>query len=201
MKIKQEYPVNTWGKDKRVDNEAELARFTNAAVYEGLEKGMDVEEAKVYAGNLRTNFMNNTYSSINFLETLIKAGRADKNALDIILNKSEQERKKEAYQVDFDAQNNSTMDLREYGIEGNWEYYEVVESQQGIIAEINKKISQFNFMLHNEDLIKKAYQKLDSSYHDLGNNAGYQKVINERYMPMMQDGLNIFRKYTIYTND
>lgn len=198
MKIKQEYPVNTWGKDERVDNEAELARFTNASVYEGLEKGMDVDEAKIYAGNLRNSFMDTTYSGINFLETLIKAGRADQSALDIFLSQSEQERKKEAYKVDFNAPNNSTMDLREYGIEENWEYYDIVESQQGMIDEIEKKIAQYNFMLSNESAIKKAYMKLDASYQDYGNNSGYKRMINEKYMPMMQDGLNIFKNYNIY---
>jgi|GEM_PF-1982883 len=198
MKIKQEYPVNTWGKDERVDNEAELARFTNASVYEGLEKGMDVDEAKIYAGNLRNSFMDTSYSGINFLETLIKAGRADQSALDIFLSQSEQERKKEAYEVDFNTPNNSTMDLREYGIEGNWEYYDIVESQQGMIDEIEKKIAQYNFMLSNESTIKNAYRKLDASYQDYGNNSGYKRMINEKYMPMMQDGLNIFENYNIY---
>lgn len=142
--------------------------------------------------------MDTSYSGINFIETLIKAGRADQSALDIFLSQSQQERNEEAYEVDFNKPNNSTMDLREYGIEGNWEDYRVVESQQGMIAEINKKISQFNFMLNNESRIKEAYQKLDGSYHDLGNNAGYKKMINETYMPRMEDGLNIFKNYKIY---
>lgn len=198
MEIKQKYPVNTWGKDERVHNQTELARFTNAATYEALEQGKTVEEARIYAGNLRSSFMDTSYSGINFIETLIKAGRADQSALDIFLSQSQQERNEEAYEVDFNKPNNSTMDLREYGIEGNWEDYRVVESQQGMIAEINKKISQFNFMLNNESRIKEAYQKLDGSYHDLGNNAGYKKMINETYMPRMEDGLNIFKNYKIY---
>jgi len=38
--IQNDYPVNEWGKDENVQNEKELARFTNAAVYEGLEAGI-----------------------------------------------------------------------------------------------------------------------------------------------------------------
>jgi hypothetical protein len=90
------------------------------------------------------------------------------------------------------------MNLSEYGIEGNWEYYAKPENQQDMILEIEKKINQFNFMLHNEDLIKEAYMKLDPHYQDIGNNEGYQKLINEDYMPRMEAGLNIFKKYKIY---
>ncbi|MFT5661291.1 MAG: hypothetical protein ACI9TV_001937 [Sulfurimonas sp.] len=195
--IMKEYPVNTWGKDERVTNETELARFTNAATYEALEQGKTIEEARIYAGNLKFEFMDTSYSTINFLETLIKAGRADQSALDMFLNQSEEEKEK-AYEVDFSASNNSTMDLREYGIEGRWQQYEFSENQQDMITEIEKKIGQFNFMLNNESKIKEAYMKLDGSYHDLGDNAGYKRMINETYMPRMQEGLNIFKKYTIY---
>ncbi len=41
--VMKEYPVNTWGKDDRVHNETELARFTNAATYEALEQGKTIE--------------------------------------------------------------------------------------------------------------------------------------------------------------
>ncbi|MGE4419577.1 MAG: hypothetical protein AB7D38_07060 [Sulfurimonas sp.] len=40
--------------------------------------------------------------------------------------------------------------------------------------------------------------KLDASYQDLGNNAGYKRMINENYMPKMEAGLDIFSKYKIY---
>ncbi len=196
--IMREYPVNNWGKDDRVHNATELARFTNAATYEGLEQGKTIEEAKIYAGNLRSSFMDTSYSTINFLETLIKAGRADPNALDWFLDQDEEYYPKELNDIDFEAPNNSTMDLRAYGIEGSWEFFEVVENQKAMIEGIEKKISQFNFMLNNESNIKEAYLKLDGSYQDLGNNAGYKKLINEDYMPRMQEGLNIFKKYTIY---
>ena len=142
--------------------------------------------------------MDTSYSTINFLETLIKAGRADPNALDWFLDQDEEYYPKELNDIDFEAPNNSTMDLRAYGIEGSWEFFEVVENQKAMIEGIEKKISQFNFMLNNESNIKEAYLKLDGSYQDLGNNAGYKKLINEDYMPRMQEGLNIFKKYTIY---
>lgn len=198
MEIMKKYPVNTWGKDERVHNETELARFMNAAVYEGLEQGKTVEEARIYAGNLMSSFMDTSYTTINFLETLIKAGRADPNALDWFLEDKDNTRTQN--DVDFNDPNNYVMDLRKYGIEGSWEYYEKPENQKGMIAEIEKKIGQFNFMLHNEDLIKDAYSKLAPDAQTLGNNTGYKKMINEDYMPRMEAGLNIFKNYKIYDN-
>ncbi|TKI68260.1 hypothetical protein FCU45_11175 [Sulfurimonas crateris] len=198
--IMKKYPVNSWGKDERVHNATELARFTNAATYEGLEQGKTIEEARIYAANLRSSFMDTSYSTINFLETLIKAGRADPDSLKWFLDQDEKYYPKNPNDIDFNYVNNQTMDLRKYGIEGSWEYYEKPENQKAMIEEIEKKIGQFNFMLNNENLIKDAYSKLVANAQDLGNNAGYKKMINDDYMPRMVDGLNIFKNYTIYDN-
>jgi len=197
QKIKDKYPYNSLAKDG-IHNAKEIARFQNAAVYEGLEQGKTIEEAKIYAGNLIGNFMDTSYAVVNFLETLIKAGKADVNTVDVFLAKDHEEEREKDYNLGFNEPHSSTMNLTEYGIEGNWEYYVKPENQQDMILEIEKKISQFNFMLHNESKIKEAYSKLDAAYQDTGNNAGYQKMINEKYMPRMEAGLNIFKKYKIY---
>jgi hypothetical protein len=52
-------------------------------------------------------------------------------------------------------------------------------------------------MLNNEDTIKNAYSKLGSAQ-DLGNNAGYKNMIENKYMPIMKQGLNICKNYKIY---
>ncbi|MEA1955658.1 MAG: hypothetical protein U9N02_04090 [Campylobacterota bacterium] len=62
--IQNDYPINNWGKDERTHNAKELSRFTNAAIYEGLEQGKSLEESKIYAGNLRSSFMDTSYSTI-----------------------------------------------------------------------------------------------------------------------------------------
>ncbi|PHS55827.1 MAG: hypothetical protein COB17_10865 [Sulfurimonas sp.] len=187
--IQNKYPVNNWGKDESVHNGRELARFTNAVIYDGLEDGKSLDDAKIYAGKLRSSFMDTSYSVRNFLDTLIKAGRADPDAQQPKYTKNE---------IDFNATNNSVMDLRKYGIDGNWELYKILENQQAMTSEIEKKINQFNFMLNNEDLVKGAYSKLDSSYQDLGNNAGYKQLIRDEYMPDMKEALDIFKNYKIY---
>lgn len=189
MKIKENYPVNNWAKDSRTKNATELAQFTNAAIYEGLEDGKTLKEAKINAGNLRSSFLDTSYADRDFMETLVKAGRADPNALN-----------KEAIQIKIDLNDShrTTMDLRKYGIEANWESYNKYESQTAMIAEIEKKIGQFQFMMNNEKLIKEEYEKLDASYQTHTNNAGYKKWIEEEHMPMMEEGLNIFKNYKIY---
>jgi len=189
MKIKENYPVNNWDKDSRTNNATELAQFTNAAIYEGLEQDKTLEEAKIYAGNLRSSFLDTSYSDRDFIETLVKAGRADPDAL----NKEPIQTK-----VDLNDPLRATMDLRKYGIEANWESYNIYESQTAMISEIEKKIGQFQFMMNNENLIKEEYEKLDASYQTHTNNAGYKKWIEEKHMPMMEEGLNIFKNYKIY---
>ena len=165
------------------------ARFTNAAIYEGLEQGKSLEESKKYAGNLKYPFMDTSYSIREYREAHIKAGLMDANST--LLEQEENI-------IDFNASNNNIMDLRKYGIEGDWRSYNIYENKNAMISEIEKKMSQFNFMLNNEDLMKEEYMKLDADYHDLGNNAGYKKIINDILMPRMKQGLDIFENYKIY---
>jgi len=189
QEIQNNYPVNSWGKDPSIHNATELARFDNAAVYEGLEQGKSLKEAKMQAGNMRLNFMDTSYSLRNYTETLVKAGLLDSNA---------KQPEPETFKPNFDAPNNSTMDLRKYGIDGDWRNYNILENQNAMIAEIEKKMGQFNFMLNNESLVKNAYTELDPHYQDLGNNAGYKKIINDELVPIMNAGLDIFKNYKIY---
>lgn len=187
--IQNDYPVNAWGKDPSIHNATELARFDNAAVYEGLEQGKSLKEAKMQAANMRLNFMDTSYSLRNYTETLVEAG---------LLNSNAKQLEPETFKPNFDAPNNATMDLRKYGIDGDWRSYNILENQNAMISEIEKKMGQFNFMLNNENLVKNAYIELDSHYQDLGNNAGYKKIINDELVPMMNAGLDIFKNYKIY---
>jgi len=142
MKIKNDYPVNLWGKDERNSNATEVARFQNAVVYEGLEQGKTVEKAKNYATYLQGNYMHDAINpQTDLLDALVKVGIADSNV----------------------TRNNKphTWDLRKYGIEGEWRTNNIY---------IEKKIGQFHFMLNNEDLMAQANSKLDASYQTLGLN-------------------------------
>jgi len=63
----------------------------------------------------------NVYTPIpetDFLDALIKAGIADSNAT----------RNSKPQKIDFNASNNSTWDLRKYGIEGDWRTNNIYDS-------------------------------------------------------------------------
>ena len=102
---------------------------------------------------------------------LVKAGLADTSTGEIY---------RYTDHINFNDINNSIMDLRNYGIKGNWQDHEIYGSQTAMISEIEKKINQFNFMLNNEDKIKNAYSiKIDqftSKAEDKVKNAGGELV-------------------------
>jgi len=194
--IMAKYPVNNYGKYEGVTNAKELARYENAMVYEGLESGKTLKESKSNAKMSLGKFLDPTVLTYHYRGSLLGIDALD--ALKMPDGSELVPQERQAPVVDFNSVFNSTMDLREYGIEGDWEYYEIPENQQDMMTEIEKKIDQFNFMLNNESKIKEAYMKLDPRYQDIGNNEGYQKLINEDYMPQMQEALNIFKNYKIY---
>jgi hypothetical protein len=190
--IKYQYPINEWAKQGYADNSKELARFTNAAIYEGLERGLSLEDATKEARTVESMFMDVSYGSKMLDDMLIKAG--------LMSPAPEGGRKTVQTEVNFDHPGNGTMDLRAYGIDGAWDSYEVIENQKGMLQEIEKKISQFNFMLNNKELIKEAIMKLPADARGVVNNEGYESWINEELMPRMQLGYEVFSKYQIYDN-
>jgi len=194
--IMDKYPVNNYGKYAGVTNAKELARYENAMVYEGLESGKTLEESKSNAKMSLGQFLDPTVLTYQYRGALLGIDALD--ALKMPDGSELVPPERHAPVVDFNSVFNSTMDLREYGIEGDWEFYEIPENQKDMITEIEKKIDQFNFMLNNESKIKEAYMKLNPDYQTLGNNEGYQRMINEDYMPKMQEALNIFKNYKIY---
>jgi hypothetical protein len=189
--IKKAYPVNTWGKDERNDNATELARFHNAVVYEELEKGATIDEARKHAGYLTSTslYMNSGFQENSFIDVLIKAGRADPNAKQANLDD---------LKPNFDSPINTVWDLRQYGIEGDWTRNNIYNSDTAMIAELDKKVNQFNFMLNNENLIQQANSKLDPSDQNLGQANHYKEYINNEYLPETKFALDIFKNYKIY---
>lgn len=190
--IKYQYPINEWAKQGYADNSKELARFTNAAIYEGLERGLSLEGARKEARSVESMFMDVSYGAKMLNDMLIKAG--------LMSPAPEGGRETVQTEVNFDHPGNSTMDLREYGIDGAWDSYEVIENQKDMLQEIAKKIKQFNFMLDHKELIEDAIMKLPADARSLVNNEGYESWINEELMPRMQLGYEVFSKYQIYDN-
>jgi hypothetical protein len=177
QEVINKYPVNNLAKEG-VSNAKELARFQNAAIYEGLENGKIVEEAKKDAGAITELFMDKSYMRDKFLESIGQTGGTY-----------------EPEPIVF-GPDHSLWDLRKYGIEGKWEDNKVYESDDAMIAELNKKISQFNFMLNNKGLMEEAENELAAS--SRGRLKSYQsEILNER-LPKVQMALDIFKNYKIY---
>lgn len=175
--IQAQYPVNTLAKEG-VSNAKEIARFTNAAVYEGLESGKTVEEAKKDAINIRDSFMNMDFMRDQFAKKIGDPGA-----------------KYEPEPIIYDPYH-ALWDLRANGIDGRWEDNKVYENDNAMIAELNKKISQFDFMLNNKDVIEKAENALDPS--NRGRINTYQSEILDDKLPKVQTALDIFKNYKIY---
>jgi hypothetical protein len=167
--IINKYPTNQWAKDN-VPNAKELARFNNAVVYEALESGKTLEEAKKYAGSIRETFI-----SMNAKEGMPNT-----------------------YKPDFSSAINSVWNLGQYGIDGDWTKNSIYNNDKVMISELEKKINQFNFMLNNEEIIKQADTKLDPSEQNLAQVDHYKEWINEKYLPDAQLALKVFQNYKIY---
>jgi hypothetical protein len=71
-------------------------------------------------------------------------------------------------------------------------------NDKAMIAELEKKMGQFNFMLNNENLIQQANSKLDPSDQNLAQASHYKEWINDQYLPEVQKALDIFKNYKIY---
>jgi len=190
--IKDQYPINEWAKQGYADNSKELARFTNAAIYEGLERGLSLEGARKEARSVENIFMDVSYGAKMLDDMLIKSG--------LMSPAPEGGRKTVRTEVDFNAINNAAMDLRVYGIDGAWNGKKLIENQKDMLQEITTKISQFNFMLDNKKLVDDTRMELPEYSRGPINNEGYESWVREEVLPRMQLGYEVFSKYQIYDN-
>jgi len=187
--VKDKYPVNLMAKDGDIKNAKELTRFTNAAIYEGLESGKTLFEAKKDAGMSRTVWMDEQAATRKTDGAFNKSGTLYSPSGKSFLQEWNDER-------DVNWKMNSTWDLRAYGIDDKWEWHEIYENQDKMISEIKKEINEYNFMLNNRGLMENANNKLDPNYRDRIN--FYEKQINNEYMPKAELALKVFENYKIY---
>jgi hypothetical protein len=167
--IKYQYPVNEWAKQGYADNSKELAQFTNATIYEGLERGLSLEGARKEARSVENIFMDVSYGAKMLDDMLIKAG--------LMSPAPEGGRETVRTEVDFDAIKNAAMDLQVYGIDGAWNGKKFIENQKDMLQEITTRISQFNFMLDHKELVDDARMKLPEYSRGPINNEGYESWI------------------------
>lgn len=187
--IKNDYPVNEWAKEG-VSNAKELTRFKNAAVYEGLEKGQTLGEAQNNATALI-----NSYMDVNALENYIFERSGMKAYMERTHGGVVGEVVNESLPVTY-GPHSSVWDLRSYGIEGRWQDNDVYNNDNAMISEIEKKISQFTFMINNKALMEREASTKDVDYR--GNVNAILKGVETDYIPQAQTALDIFKNYQIY---
>ena len=185
QKIKQEHPINQWAKDG-VENAKELSKFYNAGVYEGLESGLSIEDAKQASSSAIYSYMGTSANKV-----MLRAMPNEELGLDgseLFNNYVKYE--KQSYNYD------TNIDLRESNIEGWWRDNNVYQNDSAMISEIQKKISQFNFMLNNSSPLQEAIDKLDpNSRPEI---SSLQNIINNEELPEENLALKIFQNYNIY---
>ena len=183
--IINKYPANDWAK-ANVPNAKELARFQNATIYEGLESGKTLEEAKKYAGSIRDKYMD------------FSATPSDTHLYPWLTDSNAKEPTPDTVEPNFNSPMNTIWDLRQYGIEGDWAKNSIYNNDTAMIAELEKKTGEFNFMLNNENFMKEANSKLDPSEQNLAQANHYKEYINNEYLPETKFALDIFKNYKIY---
>ena len=183
--IREQYPINQWAKDG-VENAKELSRFYNAGVYEGLEAGLSIENAKKISSSAVYSYM-----GISSSKVMLRAMPNEELGIegsDLFNDYVKYE--KQSYNYD------TNIDLRESNIEGWWRDNNVYQNDSAMISEIQKKISQFNFMLNNSNTLQEAIDKLNpNSRPEI---SSLQNVINNEELPEANLALKIFQNYNIY---
>ena len=183
-KIKDKYPNNLWDRPGvSVSNSKELANFYNAGVYEGLENGKNLEEAKILAGHTVRNFMNMSdyYNNTIMKSTSHLAGE------------------KVEWNTNPQAVNyNTRVDLREYGFDMELHSRNYSNNEQDMLDFSQKKLDYVNFIINNQDIVDTKFNKLNPSF--IRGRNSYEDIVKPaiEYKPQAQLAVDIFSKYKIF---
>ena len=178
------YPNNLWDRPGiSVSNSKELANFYNAGVYEGLESGKSLEEAKTISGHAVRSFMD---MSDYYNNTIMKS--VSHLAGETI-----------EWNTSLQTVNYATrIDLRKYGfnMELDTKKYSYIEEEMLDFSQ--KKLDYVNFIINNQDIVDTEFNKLNSSY--IKDNNSYDMFIKPalEYKSQAELAVNIFSKYKIF---
>jgi len=181
------YPNNLWDRPGiSVSNSKELANFYNAGVYEGLESGKSLEEAKTISGHAVRSFMDMSdyYNNTIMKSTSHLAGKTIECA-----NNNDK-------QVNY----NNRIDLREYGFDMEVGTINIYNNEQQMTKFIQNKLDYYNFIIENKDIVKEKYDNLDFKTNNVSSYDQIIKPIQERYKPEAELALSIFSKYKIFNS-
>ncbi len=191
QEIINKYPNNLWDRPGvSVSNSKELASFYNAGVYEGLESGKELNEAKTIAGHTVMNFMDMS-DYWDFSSMHQKLAEQDSNNL-----VSSQSFNNYSQSVDYDLR----IDLREYGFDMELHSHNYSNNEQDMLDFSQKKLDHVNFIINNQDILDTKFNKLNSSF--IRSRNSYEDIVKPalEYKPLAQMAVNIFSQYKIFNS-
>jgi len=192
--MRAKYPTNRWA---GTSNSKELANFYNAAVYEGLEQGIDLRSAGGRAVMAMSYHIDTSEYENNKFKTMksLYDGRYD-------LTEEEKELVK---QTNYQKSLSYDINLTKYGFHQQWNKFEKPEPNDKImVSRIENKIELFDFMLKNPDIIEEEFQKSEAivamKKSDRPIPTAEQWILQRviEYMPREELALNVYEKYKIF---
>lgn len=187
--IRRDNPVNFWDrKDFKVSNSKELATFYNAAVYEGLESGKSLQDARITAFHAVDSFMDTSKTIYNTRVTS-----------DTMVAKYGPGGTGPNWSRDGAVDYGTNIDLREYGFDMRPLSKEVSNNQNVMADFAQKKLDYFNFIINNQGIVDQKYNDLGSSYtHGISSYDDIVKPVIDEYLPQAQVAVEVFSKYKIF---
>lgn len=199
--IMKQYPNNTQDKYFDLSNSSQRARAFNAAIYEGLEAGESLDDARTKATQVRDTYIDNTA----MVQKMFDGSRAFFHEYyDEVERRAEEERQNTLKDPLPDQNqtkyNGTVLDLREYGFDREISTLELFNNKNAMLTSIQEQIDFFDFILKNQESVKGKYDELEERYKE--QNSFDETVITpiKENLPIAQRALEVFSNYEIFDN-
>jgi hypothetical protein len=187
--VKQDNPMNFWDrKDFKVSNSKELATFYNAAVYEGLESGKSLQDARIIASHAVSSFMDTSKTIYNVMVTS-----------DTMVAKYGPGGIVPDWSRDGAVNYKQNIDLREYGFDMGPTTTKNSHNENVMADFAQKKLDYFNFIVDNQNIVDRKFNDLNPSY--IRGRNSYDDIVKpviDEYLPQAQVAVEVFNKYKIF---
>jgi hypothetical protein len=199
------HPNNIQDKYFNLSNSSERARTLNAAIYEGLENGETLDEAKAKASQVMDTYLDNT----EMVQKMVDRSKSFFHEYYEAMEKSTEESKKimerdgilqlqkDDGSIKYDG---TVLDLREYGFDRRIFTLTLSKNNKDMVSSLQEQIKFFDFILKNEELVKGKYDELDEEYKQRNSFNGTVMIPVKEAFPITQRALAVFSQYKIYDN-
>lgn len=199
--IMKQYPNNTQDKYFDLSNSSQRARAYNAAVYEGLEAGESLDDARTKATQVRDTYIDNT----EMVQKMFDGSRAFFHEYyDEVERRAEEERQNTLKDPLPDQNqtkyNGTVLDLREYGFDREISTLELFNNKNAMLTSIQEQIDFFDFILKNQESVKGKYDELEERYKEQNSFDETVIIPIKENLPIAQRALEVFSNYEIFDN-